>query len=122
MVRDRDRVRVRVRVIHHQQADGRVSQRYTARKRHAPSPLGASPPRHALHLPIHLADLQPGHRRRRQARERRKKESERAAKLEAQRSERERRKHGKSELAIELELMRLTPAERERRQPCVDTD
>ena len=55
------------------------------------------------------------YRRRRQARAQRKKEGERAAKQEAQRCERERRKHGKSELAIELELLRLTPVERERR-------
>lgn len=54
--------------------------------------------------------------RRKKDRQRRKAEEERAARADAARCERERRKHGKSALAIELDMLRLTPAERERRR------
>ena len=54
--------------------------------------------------------------KRKKERQRRKAEEEREARADAQRSERERRKHGKSALAIELQMVGLTPAERQRRQ------
>lgn len=54
--------------------------------------------------------------KRKKERQRRKAAEEREARADAQRSEKERRKHGKSALAIELQMVGLTPAERKKRQ------